>query len=251
MLMRSRIRRQIGTLLSTTAPSESTAKTLGALLPKIPSEFNPRQYAILLLDIAASIEHALMVEYLYAAHSLGGPYVSLSRKAEVAEWREIILGIANEEMGHLMTVQNLLRYLGGPLSLDREDYPWDSEFYPFPFRLEPLTRQSLAKYVYTESPEPELFQGPEANEIRQLAEQNGGGRDVHRVGALYSQIEKLLENEKLIPDVAFRGGTFPFQPTGTSGDAAIRAAREVVRRGAEAGNARSSNFAGHFSYAGA
>ncbi len=33
-------------------------------------------------------------------------------------------------MGHLVTVQNLHTALGLPLNLDREDYPWGSDFYP-------------------------------------------------------------------------------------------------------------------------
>ena len=112
---------------------------------KVPPEFSPHEYAIFLLHIAAELEHVLMVEYLYAGFSLGGPQVPAEHQKAVAEWRETILGIAKEEMGHLMTVQNLLRCLGGPLNLDREDYPWDSEFYPFPFKLQRLTRESLAE----------------------------------------------------------------------------------------------------------
>src|SRR5439155_24322295 len=135
---------------------------------EIPWEFTPRQYAIFLLHLAAELEHVLMVEYLYAAYSLGGEQVPLEHQVEVAQWREVILGIAKEEMGHLMTVQNLLRCLGGPLNLDRDDYPWDSEFYPFPFQLEPLTRASLAKYVYAESPKD--WTETEAEEVRNLAE---------------------------------------------------------------------------------
>jgi hypothetical protein len=45
-------------------------------------------------------------------------------------WQEVILGIAKEEMAHLITVQNVLRLIGGPLNLDRNDYPWDAPFYP-------------------------------------------------------------------------------------------------------------------------
>ncbi len=37
---------------------------------------------------------------------------------------------------------------GGPISFERENYPWDSPYYPFKFCLEPLTRTSLAKYVF-------------------------------------------------------------------------------------------------------
>lgn len=56
-------------------------------------------------------------------------------------------------MGHLVTVQNVLRFLGAPLELDREDYPWDIPLAPFPLTLELLTRRSLARYVVGESPE--------------------------------------------------------------------------------------------------
>jgi rubrerythrin len=51
-----------------------------------------------------------------------GAQVPHEHRAEVSRWREIILGIAKEEMGHLMTVQIFLRCLGGPLNLDREDF---------------------------------------------------------------------------------------------------------------------------------
>src|SRR5712691_8044118 len=139
--MRPRFRRHIASLLGATPVAVASVKRLTALKQEtaggalVPSEFTPRQYAILLLYIAAEIEHVLMIEYLYAGFSLGGPSVPVKRRREVTQWQEIILGIAKEEMGHLMTVQNLLRCLGGPLNLDREDYPWDYEFYPFPFQL--------------------------------------------------------------------------------------------------------------------
>ena len=103
----------------------------------LPPEFTWRDYTVFLLTIAAQIEHSLMVQYLYAAYSLGGPQlgppVTDQQRNSVAAWRQIILGIAKEEMGHLVTVQNVLRFLGAPLSLDREDYPWDSQLAPYPF----------------------------------------------------------------------------------------------------------------------
>jgi hypothetical protein len=215
--MRSRFRRQIGSLLGAPFVSADSAKALVG--PKvatgrpldIPAEFTPRQYAVLLLHIAAAVEHALMVEYLYAGFSLCGPQLPTTRQAEVAEWQETILGIAKEEMGHLMTVQNLLRCVGGPLNLDRDDYPWDSELYPFPFRLEPLTRKALAKFVYAESPDPNIFTGPEAKEIRELAEEDTNGQPIHRVGALYRLLQLIFEDPTLVRDADFREETFPFQ----------------------------------------
>jgi hypothetical protein len=164
----------------------------------------------MLLHVAAEIEHALMVEYLYAAYALGGPQVPADERVKVGQWQEIIAGIAKEEMGHLMTVQNLLRALGGPLNLDREDYPWDSEFLPYPFRLEPLTRSSLARFIVSESPA--NWCGDQADEIRKLAKE---GLDcvvrLHRVGELYELIRKLMADPDIVPDSAFRASTLPYQ----------------------------------------
>lgn len=47
---------------------------LGAAIAK-PAEMTWRDYLVLLVRIGAEIEHALMVEYLYAAYSLGGQQV--------------------------------------------------------------------------------------------------------------------------------------------------------------------------------
>src|SRR5688572_28878011 len=75
----------------------------------LPAEFSWHDYAVFLLHVAAEIEHALMVQYLYGAYSLGGPQVPEQYRAVVRDWQTLILGIAKEEMGHLVTVQNLLR----------------------------------------------------------------------------------------------------------------------------------------------
>src|SRR5438128_2627317 len=77
---------------------------------KLPPEFTWRGYTIFLLTIAAQIEHSLMVQYLFAGYSLGGPQVPEEHRDGVAAWRQIVLGIAKEEMGHLVTVQNALRF---------------------------------------------------------------------------------------------------------------------------------------------
>jgi hypothetical protein len=124
--MRRKIRRHLGFLFEEAGPTTLRAVAApGKPQFSVPAEFTPHRYAVFLLHIAAEIEHALMVQYLYAAFSLGGPQVPKDRRieVEVSQWREIILGIAKEEMGHLMTVQNVLRCLGGPLNLDREDFP--------------------------------------------------------------------------------------------------------------------------------
>lgn len=175
-----------------------------------PPEFTWREYAVFLLSIAAQIEHSLMVQYLYAAWSLGGPQVPEEHRDAVAGWRQIILGIAKEEMGHLATVQNLLRLLGGPIALDREDYPWDSDLAPYPFALERLTRSTLAKYILAESPEkwPDDVSASERRNIEKLA---GGAQTVNRVGALYTKLIELIGDPRKLPSSEFRPETYPTQ----------------------------------------
>ncbi|WNG20853.1 ferritin-like domain-containing protein [Cystobacter fuscus] len=221
--MRTRLKRHLGSFRVPPKQVRAAYMTLGAALKakhtderqiKPPPEFNIRDYTIMLLQIGAQIEHALMVEYLYAAYSLGGSQVPPEHQAMVQGWQEVILGIAKEEMGHLISVQNVLRLLGGPLNLDREDYPFSSEFYPFPFALEPLTLGSLAKYVYAEMPAD--WTGPLADEIRQEAEKAANGGQLHRVGALYSTMIELLSpaqpgERPYLPDSDFDASTYPFQ----------------------------------------
>ncbi|WP_160330239.1 ferritin-like domain-containing protein [Streptomyces roseifaciens] len=162
----------------------------------------------MLLRVAAEIEHSLMVQYLFAAYSLGGPQVPENLRADVRRWQEIILGIAKEEMGHLLTVQNLLIALGGPVNLGREDYPWGTDFYPFPFTLRRLTPESLARYICAESP-PD-WTGEEAERIKRLAA-GEQGMPVNRVGALYERLSEILQDRSRIPDAAFQASTLPNQ----------------------------------------
>jgi hypothetical protein len=75
--MPTRIERHLGEL--TRAPRIArrgalTAIAQAAAPPQAPPpEFTWRDYAVFLLTIAAQIEHSLMVQYLYASYSLGGP----------------------------------------------------------------------------------------------------------------------------------------------------------------------------------
>jgi hypothetical protein len=177
-----------------------------------PPEFSWHDYAVFLLSMAAEIEHSLMVQYLYAAWSLGGPGISPANQPDVLKWQRIILGIAKEEMGHLITVQNVLRLLGGPVHLDREDFPWISGFYPFAFSLEPASAQSVAKYVVAESPPdwPASVSAAEKDRIEQLALADAG-MQVRRVGDLYRTMIRIMNNPDWLPDRLFHAETYPFQ----------------------------------------
>ncbi|NVZ69385.1 ferritin-like domain-containing protein [Pseudomonas costantinii] len=171
-------------------------------------EFSPRDYVAYLLSIDAEIEHCLMVQYLYAAYSLGGPQVPEEHRDRVRNWQEVILGIAKEEMGHLISVQNSLRLIGAPLHLEREDTPWDVPFYPFPFMLEPLTLDSLAKYVYAESP-PGWDGGELGAEIRRRV--HAQTSTPHQVAELFDRLIPLVQDPDYLPDSTFDPTTYQCQ----------------------------------------
>ncbi|HET7437118.1 MAG TPA: ferritin-like domain-containing protein [Thermoanaerobaculia bacterium] len=189
----------------TAMPFETAPARLSAPQQMISPEFNGHQYAIFLLHVDAGIEHALMVQYLYAAYSMGGPHVPPEHAATVERWQETILGIAKEEMGHLITVENVLRLLSGPLNLDREDFPFDAGFYPFTFTLERLTLDSLAKYIYAEMPAD--WTGPLATEVKRRAEEANKGKPLHAVHELFDLMIATIADPELVPDEYFRPET--------------------------------------------
>lgn len=242
--MRARNERYLASLFSaapklSASPRAEMMMAAGAKLgpsDSPPAEFTWREFAVFLLTIGAEIEHSLMVQYLYAGWSLGGPQVPEEHHEAVAKWRQIILGIAKEEMGHLATVQNVIRFLGAPLALDREDYPWDSVLAPYPFALERLTRATLAKYIVTESPEtwPDDVSVPERKEIEKLA----AGPDninVNRVGALYQKLIDLIGDPSKIASSEFHPESYPTQ---SSWDEYARGYGKGARGSSVAGTAK-------------
>jgi hypothetical protein len=219
--MRSRLSRHLQSILNedSTSPAVALAPRMAKLglaapllvsreaAPKeaISPEFNGHQYAIFLLHVDAGIEHALMVQYLFAAYSLGGPQVPAEHREMVERWQESILGIAKEEMGHLITVQNVLRLLGGPLNLDREDFPYDAAFYPFDFTFERLTLDSLAKYIYAEMPED--WTGPLADEVKKRAREANHDAPLHAVHELFDLMIEVISDPSLVPGEYFQPET--------------------------------------------
>jgi hypothetical protein len=189
--------------LAALPPEERSGLRLAALADTTltkPAELTWRDWAVFLLHTAAEIEHALLVQYLYAAYSLAdGGFLGAAVPSDAGDltkaWRDAITQIAKEEMAHLLTVQNLLRSIGGPLNFDREDFPFLAFLYPFRLKLEPLTKTSLAKYVAAEMPA-EPAQPPELiQEIVQRATEAAGGQPVNRVGALYATLTNVFDTK--------------------------------------------------------
>ncbi|MEW6737914.1 MAG: ferritin-like domain-containing protein, partial [Acidobacteriota bacterium] len=83
-------------------------------------------------------------------------------------------------------------------------------FYPFPFMLEPLTLDSLAKYVYAESPPDFSEKYPDlADEIKKRVEK--ATTNPHQVSELFNLMISLIQDANYLPDEVFQADTYPFQ----------------------------------------
>jgi len=147
---------------------------------------NPRDQTVELLEAAAEVEQALLVQYLYAAYSIdpAGPTAALQRT---------VVQIAKEEMGHLITVQNLLRALGADPYFDRENVPlggMPAGRYPFPLKFEPMSSDALAKYVTTESmPLEQIADKDLQKKLKPIFDQaKKVAGNVQHVGLLYAKL---------------------------------------------------------------
>lgn len=159
-------------------------------------ELSPRDEAIFLLQTAAEIEHALLVQYLYAAYSLQtdsnefGPEAPEDAAIRASKWQECVIQIAKEEMAHLLTVQNVLRVLGGALHFDRESLPLKTPFYPFSLALRPLDKTRLAMFIQAERPDDvsAVLTTAEETEINGRAIEGDASPPIIRVHALYDRL---------------------------------------------------------------
>lgn len=174
-------------------------------------QLSPRDEVIFLLHTAAEVEHSLLVQYLYAAWSIPRDARDLP-----AAWRRTIIQIAKQEMGHLLTVGNVLRGLRAPLNFDREHFPFRPVLYPFPFVLEPLSKGSLAKYVAAEMPKDSGLSARDLETLRQDAKMDNDAEMVNRVGELYAHIIQAITDN--LKDEDFSAASLPYQGTGEDWD---------------------------------
>ena len=179
-------RREHGALVAGDEP------TIGVHIPDLRRYRRPCDKAQALLQTAAEVEHALLVQYLYAAFSLKGKGEQLTADQEslVDTWRGEIRHIAKQEMGHLITAQNMLLALSKPPNLKREGFPSIKDLYPFKFHLEPLSQCSLAKYVTAEAPQG----APGIKDIEDLADRHR--EPVNHVGNLYALLGVVVSTEE-------------------------------------------------------
>lgn len=160
---------------------------------------NPSLELIRLLREAAEIEQDLMVQYLYGAFSLkpayaavvGGPVANTSS----------FMGVVVQEMQHLGAVNRLLVELQVAPVLARQDFPYESDIYPFAFELVPLGRSSLAKFTYCEAspdtlPKVNVTGSESVRLLDELKTTLGGSIAPNFVGHLYDAVIETLGEVK-------------------------------------------------------
>ncbi len=178
-------------------PMTSTGRCLDLYgIPEVPiKNATPAETAHFLLKAAAEIEHGLLVQYLYAKYSINPPPVP-------PNWPSTFRAIALQEMDHLASVENMLIAL--KISdfepyFDRANFPIPKDheaFYPYAFRLEPFTGDSLSKYVSVESPLPYSIEDAalraELDAVIKRAAAVTGMKTFGHVGSLYAYLYWLF-----------------------------------------------------------
>ena len=176
------------------AVSGATRAILSAGVPRIADAATPKDDAIGLLKLAAEVEHALLVQYLYAASSINPDASPASKRA-----RDTVTAIAIEEMGHLLGVQNLLLALGGTSlhHLGRDGMRAASERNPLPLALEPISHSALAKFVTVERPA-DIADKTLREVVERLGKEaeQSSGFSPHPVSALYLAISLDLSADR-------------------------------------------------------
>lgn len=178
--------------IATESPILSVLRKTG--VPGVQDAKTPKEDAIGLLMLAAEVEHALMIQYLYAAASLKS-----ADAGGVGPWSKIMT-VAVQEMGHLLAVQNLLLLVGGPESFHfgRDSIRATSTKNPIPLLLEPVSRLSLAKYIIAEMPAE--IEDTALNERVERLRAELNDVSLHRVGAIYAKLFWLFQlNDDPVP----------------------------------------------------
>jgi len=159
--------------------------------------YDPYLELIRLLKEASEIEHSLMIQYLFAAFSLKPKYQALAGPPEPSGAG--LIGIAIQEMQHLAIVNKLSVALGSGPNLDRQDFPYEPDIYPFQLSLERLTRSSLARYTYVEAgrdsiPLDSQMSASDQLLCDELTAELGTNTGLNHVASLYGIIIKHLES---------------------------------------------------------
>jgi hypothetical protein len=156
---------------------------------------DPYLEIIRLLKEAAEIEQDLMIQYMYGAFSLKPAYAGLV--GDPVPNATSLMGIIIQEMQHLGGVNRLLVELDAAPVLTRQDFPYESDIYPFQFELAPLSSVSLAKYTFVEADQTRLghvrsITNDSVRLIDRMRTTLGGSIAANHVGELYDAVVDML-----------------------------------------------------------
>jgi len=126
-------------------------------MSSLPARFVDREAVLHALYEAAELEHNLMCTYLYAAFSLkekGDASLNAEEAEAVERWRRTLIGVAIEEMGHLVAVWNITSALGGSPRFGRTNFPLDMGYLPASVvvKLAPFNADTLQHFIFLERP---------------------------------------------------------------------------------------------------
>jgi hypothetical protein len=161
---------------------------------------DPHLELVRLLREATEIEHALLVQYLYAAFSIKSVYPRLVGFGFPNA--SDLLGIAVQEMQHLHHTNRMLVAIGATPNLVRQDFPYEPDIYPFEFNLASLSLVTVAKYTYTEAAASALDPIPsdplQEDFLNRLFSTLGRAARPNHLGSLYATIievsQELISN---------------------------------------------------------
>jgi Ferritin-like len=172
--------------------------------PKIVVEH--REHLWYLLAEATQLEHMIMCQYLYAAFSLKrdpAEGLTAEQAAATGRWRQVLRGIAIEEMLHLALVCNVMSAIGAAPAIGRPNFPQRSAYFPPSVQLDllPFGADALTHFLYLERPEgmermdaAEFMPGAPPHRPVEPGEIMPRTQDFLTVGHLYRAIEQGLRD---------------------------------------------------------
>ncbi|MFL5859660.1 MAG: ferritin-like domain-containing protein, partial [Solirubrobacteraceae bacterium] len=179
------------------------------------------------LKWAATIELAVMLQYLYAAYSIptyGGGREHVRRGLWTPEQlrlacgdggetteggvRGALLSVAREEMIHFLVVNNIIMAIGEPFHIPVVDFGTINSTLPVPldFSLEPLGVGSLQRFIAIERPEDQFGEvrretgGGFPSDDRSPRAESAGG-PVRSYSSLSELYEDIREGLQRVPDL--------------------------------------------------
>ena len=123
-----------------------------------PIVIEDREELIYMLSEAASLEHMIMCQYLFATFSMKRDVsegITEAQLEAITRWERQVSLVATQEMLHLTLVNNLLSSIGSIPYFGRPNFPQHARYYPpgVQMALLPFGQDALQHFLFLERPE--------------------------------------------------------------------------------------------------